>query len=64
MTETGVGRQVLAYQVSLTLGDHAEDYDINGIVEWIIAWYGCVDIDEIPADEYTKLIEKFDTSLQ
>jgi hypothetical protein len=55
--------QDLAYQVSLTLGDHIADFDIDGIVEEIRETYGPVgSIDDIPGDEYNALIERHDKS--
>lgn len=54
----GVTRQVLMYQVSLTLGGHEEDFDIRMIVEEILTTYGAVDIDEIPSEECTAIVLK------
>lgn len=57
--------QDLAYQVSLTLGDHIDDFDIDAIVEEIREKYGPVgSIDDIPSEEYNALIERHDKSVQ
>lgn len=52
----------LATQINATLGDHPEDFDIEGIVEEIGDTYGrdLVDIDLIPSDEYWTIIRKYD----
>lgn len=56
--------QDLAYQVSLTLGDHIGDYDIDAIVEEIGTTYGydIPNIDAVPTSEYWKIVEKHDTT--
>lgn len=54
--------QELAYAVSVTMGDHAGDFDIDAIVEEIRDTYGPVDIDAIDSDEYWTIIKQHDTS--
>lgn len=59
-------RQDLAQQVTTTLGDHSADFDVDAIVESLIAsyaegpWQGTVDltdIDAIDAKEYWTIVE-------
>jgi hypothetical protein len=59
-------KQDLAYQVSLTLGDHAGDYDVASIVEEIASTYGLdiPDIDAVPGVEYWAIVERHEKSQQ
>lgn len=54
--------QDIAHQVSLTLGDHILDYDIDAIVEEIILNHGHVDIDTIDSDAYWAIVTKHDAT--
>lgn len=54
--------QDIAYEVSLTLGDHNEDYDIDGIVDEITESYGYVGVDAVPSEEYWAIVESHDTT--
>lgn len=52
----------MAHQVSLTLGDHANDFDIDAIVEELTGIYGhLLGIDDVPAQEYWAIVRKHDT---
>ncbi|MDT0306143.1 hypothetical protein RM780_04090 [Streptomyces sp. DSM 44917] len=55
--------QDIAHAVSTTLGDHIEDFDIDGIVAEITGTYGHVDIDTIDSDAYWAIVERHDTTL-
>jgi hypothetical protein len=51
----------LAQQVLTTLGDHAEDFDVAGIVEDLRAVYdGVRSVDDVPAAEYWQIVEDHD----
>lgn len=60
----------LAYEVSLTLADHAGDYNIPAIVEDIIEEYGPLDpdttakafLDSIPSADYWEIARAYDSS--
>lgn len=56
----GAGRQALTSQVTTTLGDHADDFYIDAIVDEISRDYGFIDIDEIPHSEYWDIVEDYD----
>lgn len=54
----------LKIDVTGALGDHASDFDVEGIVEEIGQTYGYdVDLDAIPAGEYNELLERHDKAL-
>jgi hypothetical protein len=57
-------RSELAHQVSLTLGDSAADYDIDAIVEDLIAAHdGQLNtIDDIDSESYWAIVETHDTT--
>lgn len=56
-------RQGIAYQVSLTLGDHIEDFDIDAIVSDLVAAHGPIEnIDAVPSGEYWDVVRKHDVS--
>lgn len=59
-----MSRQDIAYQVSLTLGDHADDFNIDGIVEDLIAAHdGTLNsIDDIEYATYWTIVEHHDIS--
>ncbi|MFB4280873.1 hypothetical protein ACBJ59_36675 [Nonomuraea sp. MTCD27] len=59
-----MNKQDIAYAVSLTLDGHADDFDINAVVEEIGDTYGwdIKSIDDIPSDEYWAIVEKHDTT--
>ena len=48
----------IAYQVSTTLAELADEHDIGGIVEEIKRTYGLVDIDDIETDEYWAIVKR------
>jgi len=54
----------IAHQVSLTLGDHAGDYNIDGIVDDLIAAHdGALDsIDDFDSQSYWAIVETHDTT--
>jgi prevent-host-death family protein len=54
----------LADAVTTTLGDRADDYDIDAIVEAIGDKYGrdIPNIDAVPSDEYWEIVEQHDKS--
>lgn len=57
-------RQDIAHQVSTTLGDHADDYDIDGIVDDLIANHDgdLAGIDDFDSQSYWAIVETHDTS--
>lgn len=54
----------IAHQVSITLGDHADDYNIDGIVDDLIASHdGALDsIDDFDSQSYWAIVETHDTT--
>jgi hypothetical protein len=61
-----MNRQDIAHQVSTTLGDHADDYDIDGIVSDLIANYDgdLNSIDDFESQSYWAVVETHDTASQ
>ena len=59
-----MNRQDIAHQVSTTLGDHIDDYDINAIVEDLIASHdGSIkNIDDFDSQSYWAIVETHDTT--
>ena len=47
----------IATQVTQTLADHVNDFDVDRIVRAIVDGYGLMDIDNIPDEEYWMLVE-------
>ena len=55
--------QELEYAVSLTLGDHPEDFEIRAIVEQICTEFGPVkSIDDVPYGRYWEIVEAHDVT--
>ncbi|GAA1011541.1 hypothetical protein ACFQWA_27905 [Streptomyces thermogriseus] len=56
--------QDLAYQVSLTLGDHADDYDIDGIVKDLLNVHDgeLTSIDDVDSELYWDIVKKHDAT--
>jgi hypothetical protein len=56
--------QRLTEQITTTLGDHADDFDVEAIVDEIGEAYGydLASIDGIPADEYAEILQRHDTT--
>jgi antitoxin (DNA-binding transcriptional repressor) of toxin-antitoxin stability system len=53
--------QRLAEQITPTLGDRADDFDIAGIAELIGELFGFdVNIDDIPGEKYWEIVQKYD----
>lgn len=59
MTDT---RTHLAYQVSLTLGDYPDDFDIDGIVDEIRELSGATDVDQVEPQTYWAIVERHQTN--
>jgi hypothetical protein len=60
-----MNRTDIAHQVSLTLGDHTEDFDIDAIVDDLVKEHGPFgSIDDIDGFEYQKVIERHDRTAQ
>lgn len=58
-----MSRQDLEYQVSQTLGDHIEDFDIPAIVTALQKHYGeLTSIDQIDSDHYWEIVRQYDGS--
>ncbi|MET8746367.1 hypothetical protein [Streptomyces sp. NPDC004728] len=59
-----MNRQDIAHQVSTTLGDHADDYDIDGIVDDLVAAHGgqISSIDDFDSESYWAIVETHDTT--
>jgi hypothetical protein len=55
----------IAHQVSLTLGDHADDYDVEAIIDDLTeAHDGPLNsIDDIDSETYWAIVEKHDTTM-
>lgn len=49
-------------QVTQSLADNADDFNVHAIVRDIIDTHGLVSIDDIPADDYWATVQKHDTS--
>lgn len=60
--ETSMRIQDLADQVATSLGDHGDDFDVEGIVEEIVREYGRVNIDSVDSDTYWAIVTKHDTT--
>lgn len=50
----------LAYQVSLTLGDNAGDFDIEAIVADLMSGRLITSVDEIDSDTYWTIVNRHD----
>lgn len=59
-----MNRQDIAHQVSLTLGDHIEDFDIDAIVDDLIAAHDgdLNSIDDFNSQSYWAIVETHDTT--
>ncbi|SEN87435.1 hypothetical protein, partial [Nonomuraea pusilla] len=64
--ERSMNVQDLATAVKTTLGDHPENFDVDGIIAEIGTTYGydLKSIDDIPSDEYWQIVERHDTTLK
>jgi hypothetical protein len=51
----------LAYQISLTLGDHADDFDIPAIEKDLRAM-GATNVDAVDTEAYWAIVERHDVS--
>lgn len=59
-----MNRQDIAQQVATTLGDHANDFNVDGIVEDLIAAHDgdLTSIDDFDSESYWAIVETHDTS--
>lgn len=58
-----MNRQDIAHQVSTTLGDHIEDFDIDAIVDDLVEENGTLSsIDDVDSAAYWATVEKHDTT--
>ncbi|MDF4254652.1 hypothetical protein [Streptomyces sp. WMMB303] len=59
-----MNRQDIAHQVSTTLGDHTEDFDINAIVDDLVAGHDgdLNSVDDVDSQSYWAIVESHDTS--
>lgn len=59
-----MNRQDIAHQVSTTLGDHTGDYDIDAIVDDLIAAHDgdLNSIDDFDSQSYWAIVETHDTT--
>ncbi|MEV6165741.1 hypothetical protein AB0L71_28275 [Streptomyces sp. NPDC052052] len=59
-----MNRQDIAHQVSLTLGDHIEDFNVDGIVDDLIAAHdgNLTSIDDFDSQAYWAIVETHDTT--
>jgi hypothetical protein len=53
---TNPWRYITTIQVTATLGDRADDFDIDAIVTALIERYGYIDVGEIPSREYWDIV--------
>jgi hypothetical protein len=58
-----MNRTEIAHQVSLTLGDHADSFDMDGILD-DLAEAGVTSVDDIDPDAYWKIVERHDIGAQ
>lgn len=60
-----MNRQDIAHQVSTTLGDHTADYDIDAIVEDLIAAHDgdLTSIDDFDSESYWAIVEARDITV-
>lgn len=59
-----MNRAEIAHQVSVTLGDHIEDFDIDGIVEDLFdANSDALSVDDFESESYWAIVESRDTTL-
>jgi hypothetical protein len=53
----------LKHQVSTTLGDHPEDFEIGAIVQEIVQEFGPIgSIDAVPSERYWAIVERHDVT--
>lgn len=57
-----MNRTAIAHQVSLTLGDHTEDYDIDAIVTDLGEAGVKSSVDDVDSDTYWAIVERHDTT--
>lgn len=59
-----MNRQDIAHQVSTTLGDHIDDFDIDAIVDDLIAAHDgeLANIDDFESQSYWAIVETHDLS--
>jgi hypothetical protein len=57
-----MNRQDIAHQVSLTLGDRPEDFDIDAIVNDLGEAGVKTSVDDVDSDTYWDIVRKHDTS--
>jgi hypothetical protein len=59
-----MNRQDIAHQVSLTLGDHIADFDIDAIVEDLVAAHDgdLNSIDDFDSESYWAIVETHDAT--
>lgn len=55
-----MNRTEIAYQVSLTLGDHAESFDMDGILDDLAKAGVETSVDDIESDAYWAIVEQHD----
>ena len=57
-------RQRITAQVTTTLGDHADDFDVNAIVDDLVAAHDgdLSSIDDIETESYWAIVETHDMS--
>lgn len=56
-----MNRRDIADQVSTTLGDHSNDYDIDAIVDDLVNASGPIgSIDAVPSEDYWDTVRKHD----
>ncbi|MGW0984258.1 hypothetical protein ACWD33_25985 [Streptomyces xiamenensis] len=59
-----MNRQDIAHQVSTTLGDHIEDFDVDSIVDDLVASHDgeLSSIDDFESQSYWAIVESHDKS--
>jgi len=55
-----IGRMVLAAQIVDTLGGYEDHFELEKLVNAFVEKWGFVDIDEVPTDDYWKLVTSYD----
>lgn len=53
-----IGRRAVEAMITAKLGLHAGDFEVPAAVEAFVAKWGFVDIDEVPADDFWRLLRE------
>ena len=59
-TRTEFWHEDMQREVRLSLGDYADDFDLDGIMASLVQQYGVVHPDKIPSGFYWATVQRFD----